>query len=92
MYKRKSAKRFIQFYNENGFEMVGGDSAYYFDNRKSNETIIKETIEKAKKQKEAYEQHPQRYCHQSKAFFDIRMGTFSRSSALTKRIPLPFNK
>ena len=84
-------KRFIQYYDENGREMIGSGGVWIFDQRWSNDTIMIKVIEQAKKQTEAYRQCPEKFAPQLAASADIRKECFTGFTCI-RHFQLEYNE
>lgn len=84
-------KRYIQYYDREGREMIGSGGVWVFDQRWSNDTIMIKVIEQAKKQAQAYKQDPEKYAPQLAASAGIRKGCFTGSTCI-RHFQLEYNK
>lgn len=85
-------KRFINYYDSQGRYICG--ESYYFDQRLSNLTVIRNEIDRYTKQRAAYESNPTRFVYPDKCQIKIFRGDrFEESVSLTQMIDLrPYYK
>lgn len=80
-------RRYIQFYNKDLTECIGSFGYQHYNNRRSNLWAIRETVDKIKKQQEAYNRDPKKYIKPD-TIFRIVYGDQSSSTPLTSYITL----
>ena len=80
-------KRFVELYEKDNITDCA--YAYYFDQRLSNKTVLRQCAERYAKQLKAYEQDPSKYCPPTRPFARIFAGEkFDTSHPLTKTVDL----
>lgn len=84
------ARRFVLFFDEDKRELIG--EGFYFDQRLSNQTVIRTLQEKCERQTAAWLRDPKKYVFKDCAYLQICRGERLEGTPETPLIELIHNK